>query len=394
MSRKNYIYRGDSILGVYPDDFERGHVPGRRGIRRVLCKKSDLQLIPEDERLRHLNKLYTDKELELRQGLLKTRQTVDGVKRKRRTATFNEASNIWLEEIKSTQSPKTHKTYKFTIDLYLDTVKNHRLSDFDRDKNISFFTALTKHKNKRTKEVIGPATQNQHMRQLQNFLNWAYDNEYLEKRFHLKKSKVPQKEMETFTQDEVDSLAKYLEEKFNEKNDPRITRQNKNLFRAFMLARHTLVRVGHIWALKLENIDLEKGFVHIKENEELGWKPKGMKWPNKPINKTLMNFLKEDLANRDASERYFLDKGNGKPWHSTSANLSKPMRAACNELGLSKSVKPFHWGIRATYITWLLNEGVPPVQVQHLADHSDLATTMKYFNTKQSSQKSAVDLLG
>ena len=232
------------------------------------------------------------------------------------------------------------------------------------------------------------------MRQLQNFLNWAYDNEYLDKQFHLKKSKVPQKEMETFTQDEVDSLAKYLEEKFNEEADPRITRQNKNLFRAFMLARHTLVRVGHIWALKLENININKGFIHIKENEELGWKPKGMKWPNKPINKTLMNFLKEDLANRDESERYFLDKGNGKPWHSTSANLSKPMRAACNELGLSKSVKPFHWGIRATYITWLLNEGVPPVQVQHLADHSDLATTMKYFNTKKSSQKSAVDLLG
>ena len=394
MARKQFMERGNSIIGIYPIDFDRGHVTGHPGKRVTLCTKADLTTMPEVERDRYLIELYYKKERELREQFLDERVQVKAKKKEKKASHFKEASEIWLREVESTLSPKTLKTYRLTTKLYQECNGNHRLNDFDRDYNIQFFTFLTQQKNSRTKELIGPATQNQHMRQLQNFLNWAYDNEYMEKRFQLKKSQVPQKEMETFTQDEVDSLAKYLEEKFNEKNDPRITRQNKNLFRAFMLARHTLVRVGHIWALKLENIDLKKGFVYIKENEELGWKPKGMKWPNKPINKTLMNFLKEDLANRDASERYFLDKGNGKPWHSTSANLSKPMRAACNELGLSKSVKPFHWGIRATYITWLLNEGVPPVQVQHLADHSDLATTMKYFNTRQSSQKNAVDLLG
>ncbi len=394
MARSNFIIRDNTILGVYPDDFDRGHVPGRRGTRRALCKKDDLQFIPEELRQSHLNKLYADKELELRKGILIERLKIDDQKRKRRTARFGEASKIWLEEVAQTQSPKTHRTYKNTITIYKDKVGDHRLSDFDRAKNIKFFTALTLHPGKTKGSTIGPDTQNQHMRQLQNFLNWAYDNEYIEKSFNLKKAKVPQKDMETFTPDEVQRLAEYLEEKFNEKTDPRLTRLNKNLYRAFMLARHTLVRVGHIWSLKIENIDLEAGFIRFTENEELEWKPKGMKWPNKPINKSLMKFLKEDFANRDPSERYFLDKGNGNPWHATSNNMSKLMRAACNELGLSKKVKPFHWGIRATYITWLLNEGVPPVQVQHLADHSDLTTTMKYFNTRKSSQQSAVDLLG
>ncbi len=159
------------------------------------------------------------------------------------------------------------------------------------------------------------------------------------------------------------------------------------------MARHTLLRVGHIWSLKLDCIDLEHEQIRIRENIELDWKPKGMKWPNKHINETLMKFLKDDLANRDPSERYFLDKGNGRPWYANHENLSKPMREACNELGLPQSVKPFHWGIRATYITWLLNEGVDPVKVQHLADHSDLSTTMKYFNTRHSNQKSAADFL-
>ena len=394
MARKNYISRGDSILGVYPEDFERGHIPGRRGTRRVLCKKSELKFVPEAEQHSFLNDLYNKKEFELRREALDDQLKIDDQKRKRKTASFSEAAKIWLEEVAQIQSPKTHKTYKNSITIYKDSVGDHRLSEFDRAKNIKFFTALTLHPGKTKDSTIGPDTQNQHMRQLQNFLNWAYDNEYIEKRFNLKKAKVPQKDMETFTPDEVQRLADYLEEKFNEKTDPRLTRLNKNLFRAFMLARHTLVRVGHIWSLKIENIDLEAGFIRFTENEELEWKPKGMKWPNKPINKSLMKFLKEDFANRDPSERYFLDKGNGNPWHATSNNMSKLMRAACNELGLSKKVKPFHWGIRATYITWLLNEGVPPVQVQHLADHSDLTTTMKYFNTRKSSQQSAVDLLG
>ena len=142
MARKNYIFRGESVLGVYPEDFERGHVPGRRGTRRVLCSKSDLQLIPEAERQSHLNELYIKKELELRKGELKNTLQVEEDKRRRRTAKFSEASKIWLDEVSNTQSPKTYKTYKNTITIYKDTVGDHRLNEFDRAKNIAFFTAL------------------------------------------------------------------------------------------------------------------------------------------------------------------------------------------------------------------------------------------------------------
>lgn len=394
MARKTMTKRGDSVLGIYPEDFERGHIPGRRGIRRVLCSINDIAHLADNEKTAFLNKLYFAKEHEIRKEQIDDTLKTKEKKRTKKAADFSEVSKKWLAEVKETKSLKTYKTYKNTIDLYSSMVKKHRMADFDREKNIVFFTGLKNHTSHISGKPISAATQNAHMRQLQNFLNWAYDHEYIEKRHNLKKEKMPNKDMETFSIDQVDQLAEFLEKQSKVDAGTRNPTRHHNLWLAYFLARHTLLRIGHIWSLKLENIDLERGIIRITENQELDWHPKGLKWPNKPINKTLMAFLKKDLESRPDNHRYFLDNGKGQAWVKDVAVISNNMRTACDEVGLPRNVKPFHWGIRATFITWLLNQGVPPVQVQQLADHSDLATTMRYFNTRVSSQKAAADLLG
>lgn len=394
MARKSITTRGNSIVGIYPEDFERGHVPGRRGIRRVLCQKSEVAHLSDEEKATYLNDLYYSTEHQIRKEQLDEAFNKEKRKKSKKASDFSEVSKKWLTEVKSTKSSKTWKAYKNTIDLYTTLVKNHRMSEFDREKNMDFFTQLQGVTSHISGKPITSATQNMHMRQLQNFLNWAYDNEYIEKQFNLKKAKIPQKEMETFSMDQVDTLAEFLEQQSLQDAGKRNPMRYKNLWLAYFMARHTLLRIGHIWSLKLENIDLDRGFIRITANDELGWHPKGLKWPNKPINKTLKKFLKEDLESRPPEHRYYLDNGKGQPWVKEVSVISKNMRMVCDELELPQSVKPFHWGIRATFITWLLNEGVPPVQVQHLADHSDLATTMRYFNTRVSNQRSAADLLG
>ena len=60
------------------------------------------------------------------------------------------------------------------------------------------------------------------------------------------------------------------------------------------------------------------------------------------------------------------------------------------ELGLP-SIKPFHWGMRATMITELLLVGEDPYAVQQLADHDSIKTTMLYLNRRKVKQKKAVD---
>jgi site-specific recombinase XerD len=49
--------------------------------------------------------------------------------------------------------------------------------------------------------------------------------------------------------------------------------------------------------------------------------------------------------------------------------------------------------MRAAMITWLLNDGESPQKVQQLADHADIQTTMRYYNTREASQRSAVERL-
>jgi integrase len=395
MSRKEFGYRGKYIVGIFPEDPGIGHIRGRRGIRRTLCSRKEVRDMEPHAAAEYIARLHAAKQYEIRRAQIDERLAIDKKKAQNRAATFSLASSEWLGVVKASNSAKTYILYRSTINLYLKTIGDHKLKYFDRSYNVRFLNTLAEQKSKRPPfSIISNATQNMHTRHLQNFISWAYDWEYLTKPIRIKKAKLVKKDMKTFTIEEVNALQAHLKSKYYEKNNPRLTRLNKNLYRAFMLARHTLVRSGHLWALKLNNIDLEHKLIYFTENAALNWKPKGMKWPNKPINRTLMTFLKEDLKGRNELEQYYLDKGDGRPWYLNHSNISKPLRAACNELGLSKQIKPFHWGIRATFITYLLNEGVPPQEVQQLADHSDISTTMGYYNTRASSQKNAVDMLG
>jgi len=395
MARDPIQIRGDSIIGIYPDDFEKGHVPGRRGTRRVLCKKSTFDSLPGSEQDDFISKLYYKKKREIADERDNSRRLKEKIKRNKKKATIREAADVWLEEIKKLQSKETARDYNRSIKLYIKINKNHLIKEFDRAYNVDFLHGLANTKNQRKQdEFISMDTQHKHARVFRILLNWCHASDYLDAPKKVIMPKVPKKEMETFTIDQVNLLEEFLKHQASGPNPKRLDRKYCNLNRAFILARHTILRTGAIWSLKLENIDLEKGIIRIRDNPDLNWSPKKLKWPNKPINKTLMNFLVQDLKWRSPEEKYFLDNGKGGPWSSDTAGLTRGMKECCMTLGLPKGVKPFHWGVRATFITWLLNNGVDPVKVQHLADHSTLATTMLYFNTRQNNQQIAADMLG
>lgn len=144
--------------------------------------------------------------------------------------------------------------------------------------------------------------------------------------------------------------------------------------------------------MKLEWIDIENKLLRIQDNPELKWHPKKLKWPNKPINQHLHQFLINDLKSRSTAERYYLDNGKGHPWYADKSDVSKFATKLCKECGFP-AIKPFHWGMRASMITHLLLNGAEPHKVQQLADHSSLATTMLYFNTRKVDQAEVAELL-
>ena len=142
MSRSDFTRRGDSIIGIFPDDFERGHIPGRRGTRRSLCTKQDLEHLNDEEKIQRLKNLYLAKEYEIKQHRLDERLKTKEKKRVKKVSNFSEVAAKWLDEVEETKTNKTFKTYRSSIRLYNSIVGNHRLSDFDREKNMLFFKAL------------------------------------------------------------------------------------------------------------------------------------------------------------------------------------------------------------------------------------------------------------
>ena len=154
------------------------------------------------------------------------------------------------------------------------------------------------------------------------------------------------------------------------------------------MCTQALLRVGAVWSLRLDRIKLSRRIIQIRDNTKLNWVNKANKWPDKPINDRLYQFLEQDLKNRSAHEVYFLDNGKGQPWCSSISYMGTSMKKVQMELGLP-DVKPFHHAFRATMITELLAQGTSPVAVQMLADHSNLSTTMKYLNQRKINQQIA-----
>ncbi|MCP4754263.1 MAG: site-specific integrase [Proteobacteria bacterium] len=125
--------------------------------------------------------------------------------------------------------------------------------------------------------------------------------------------------------------------------------------RCLKMARETAMRGGEIWSLPLINIRMDERRILIRENKELGWKPKGDEEEWVPISEKLAAFLKEDLTARNSEEVWYLDKGNGTLIYGQEDALARAFSKIKKRLGIFGS-KSLH-GIRASVCIHLLEDG-------------------------------------
>jgi integrase len=139
--------------------------------------------------------------------------------------------------------------------------------------------------------------------------------------------------------------------------------------------------------MKWENVDWENRLLFIRENYD--WKTethqptKGKKDRTVPINLDLLECF---LGLRGKHGEYILpriqDWKNGK-----SAQIVRQFQKA-----LKIRQTKFH-GIRGTFITNLLLQGVPVIKVQAIVGHDDLKTTLMYVGMLAEETKGATDVL-
>lgn len=163
------------------------------------------------------------------------------------------------------------------------------------------------------------------------------------------------------------------------------------------------LRSGEMYALRVSDVDLESGLIHVTKQ----WTSRDGTHPTKgnrnrvvPISKELRGLLftllqkkgyAETLFNGMTKEKVKVDDlllPRVRTWRT--GEQAQVLRDYCKVIGITE-VK-FH-DLRATFITNLLSQGVPLVKVMSIVGHSKMATTDEYVRLAGVPVKDSTDKL-
>ena len=190
--------------------------------------------------------------------------------------------------------------------------------------------------------------------------------------------KVPKSEKKVLNSKEATRL---LDEAF---------KANHRFYNIWALALMTGMRSGELFALCWRDIDLQRGFVSVNKQ----WTKKdGISLPKTrearivPINEDLRTFLKELKGEGKNNSQEFWDSRiktkiifndlvlpRLREWEI--GIQSKILRDFCKSIKIP-TIR-FH-DLRATFITNMLSQGVPLVQVMSIVGHRNMSTTDEYL---------------
>jgi len=137
------------------------------------------------------------------------------------------------------------------------------------------------------------------------------------------------------------------------------------------------LRRGEMFALRWEDLDFEKREVHVRRS-------KGKRFRVVPMNRELYDALRKHP--RHIKSRYVFHRSDGSPW----ADVRTAFRLALERCGM-EGLRVHD--LRHSFISNLVAAGVDLRQVQELAGHRDIRTTMKYAHLRPNQLRDSVEKL-
>jgi len=335
----------------------------------------------EREQTNLLLRLYQEKLAELRERRADQQQAEE---RRQAGPEVQDAMQGWLDHVSEFRSPRTVKEYAGTCQKYVEAAGNHPVREFRRFHESGFLKLLKQ-------EGLAEHSQAKHLRQLQAFWRWAYDQEYTDRPVRISKVRPTQREPSVCSVDDLERMERHLNERLE---TARPDRQLAvcNQLRAFWCLKETGMRGAEVLSLKLENILLSEGRIRIRDNPETDFHVKGRREESVPISSRLHDFLETDLSRRSEGEQYFCDNGCGRPQWATVDNMGQSFKRMQTRLGIDQGIKPLH-GFRAYVTTQLLQHGVDISMARDILRHRDLNTTIGYLNRSKMPYRDAVNRL-
>ncbi len=334
----------------------------------VLCSVAEADASKDPETFLHHRLIEAVQKLMTRE--------VSTVSERHRTPLVKQVFEEWLDSL--TVGERTKSFYELALSLFL---KYHGETEIGNLRAVSSRPMIKDLQEKgRSANTIRT-----YLRSVQIMLGYAEKAGIVEKCPVLEQPGAEKRNIRIYSEEDLDRVEGHLRG-LAQTEEPALNR-----YRLHMMLRYTGMRAGEVWSLPLKNIDLKSGYIVLREVPELGWKPKKGKEAQIPIVGRLKEFLLEDLKKRGSAERYYLDKGDGRTYASETSSLTKMMGRTMKSLGLQDAAKTLH-GYRASAITHMLEAGVPPHEVQAVARHEDLKTTLGYLHQRGVSEKALATL--
>ena len=150
-----------------------------------------------------------------------------------------------------------------------------------------------------------------------------------------------------------------------------------------VLAVCTAMRLGELINLRWNDVDLDRGFIHLKNRDEFVLK--GRKQRSVPLNKMGAEVL---LSLPRLSTFAFAEADGQKlPWR----RVSRKFKAYVRKAGLSEEIH-FHT-LRHTGASWMVQSNVPISFVKEILGHSNIATTMIYSHSTPAHLRESINTI-
>lgn len=275
------------------------------------------------------------------------------------------------------KAPKTVESYTGDIRAFLEWLES-KSNIFTGNLKRFHITSYRSYLVQNNYEIN---TINKKLNSLQSFNQFLMDRGYLtEQVVDLKKDKVKlaagsEKEVEVFTDDEVEKLLFFIQGENILSRDRLIV----------LLLLYTGVRVSELVNIKLRDVDL------LSMNLTIAW-GKGGKRREVPLKGEVIEAIKEYLQGQRKDNKFvdseYLILTN------RSAKMDRDaINRLLNRLESKLSIRMHPHKFRHTFCTNLLKRGVELTTVAKLAGHSSIQTTASfYINTSQKDKREAVEL--
>lgn len=269
---------------------------------------------------------------------------------------------LWEEYKKQNPNLKGLRTYSSLYNLHIEP-------EFGSREPADILPLDVKRVSNRLLKIKSPQTVQHVLELLRRLINFGVNNKLCQGiDFKIDMPKVDNEKTEDLTPEQLQALLKAIDDSEHPQAGP-----------IMKMALFTGMRRGEIFKLKWKDINLERGFINIKD-------PKGGPDQKIPLN----DAARAHLDGRPKTSGFVFPGRKGDQWK----NIRKPVNAIKKAAELPADFRAIH-GLRHVYASMLASSGkVDMYHLQRLLTHKDPKTTQRYAHLRNDTLKRASDLAG